>query len=90
MPRQYRVFAMSMHARALKKALNQDELLLILEFGAGLAIPTIRNMGEKLASAHPNAKLIRTNPQDAQIPKNLGYSLRMGALEGIKSLLDHP
>ena len=73
-----------------KKALNQDELLLILEIGAGVAIPTIRNMGEKLASSHPNAKLIRINPQDAQIPKNLGYSLRIGALEGIKSLLDHP
>lgn len=71
-----------------KRSLNQDELLVILEIGAGVAIPTIRNMGEKLASSHPNAKLIRLNPKDIEIPKGLGYSLQMGALEGIKALLN--
>lgn len=71
-----------------KRSLNQDELLVILEIGAGVAIPTIRDMGEKLATSHPNAKLIRINPKDTEIPKSLGYSLQMGGLEGIKALLE--
>ncbi len=62
----------------LKRAQNP----VILEMGAGLAIPSIRRAGEHLR--HP---LIRINPRDFQLPAGQkGISLPMGALEGLRAL----
>jgi len=48
---------------------HKNKKLLILELGAGTAIPTLRNMGDKLVSEH-NAKLIRINPYEFEIPQD--------------------
>lgn len=59
----------------------------VIEIGAGMAIPTAREFGERL-----NAPLIRINPIDAQVNRPGDVALQMGALEAIsaisKSLVD--
>jgi NAD-dependent SIR2 family protein deacetylase len=69
----------------LDKAKEQDYKIVILEFGAGLAVPTIRYFGENVISRY-NAKLIRINPRDFDVPDGQ-ISLSMGAKEAIQTIL---
>jgi len=72
--------------RNLAKFINSiDGKLVILEFGAGLAVPTVRNFSEIMAQ-DLNATLIRVNPRDYQAPKD-AISLQMGAKEAIDILI---
>ncbi len=59
-----------------------DGSLAIVEFGAGLAVPTVRMMGEDISSAY-KAPLIRVNPRDYEVPGDGGISLPIGAKEAI-------
>ncbi len=58
--------------------------LAIVEFGAGKAIPTIRNLSEIISKDY-NATLIRVNPRDFDTPDD-AIALQMGALEMINLL----
>ncbi len=59
--------------------------LVILEFGAGKAIPSVRKNSEKLLH-NLDAKLIRINPRDYDTPlEQIG--LPVGALEGIEKII---
>ncbi len=58
--------------------------LVIVEFGAGKAIPTIRNLSEIISKDY-NATLIRVNPRDCDTPDG-AIALQMGALEMINLL----
>ncbi len=57
----------------------------IIEFGAGKAIPTVRRMSEKLSQKY-NAPLIRVNPHDFELEEIQGISLRMSAQMAIHKL----
>lgn len=61
-----------------------DARLVVLEMGAGTAIPTIRYMGERMAVTG-RATLIRINPREAQIPPGQ-ISISAGAVEGLKGI----
>lgn len=63
---------------------HRDERLVVLELGAGTAIPTIRFMGERL-SWRNGATLIRINPREAQAPAG-AISISAGAVEGLKAI----
>ncbi|MFD2417532.1 SIR2 family NAD-dependent protein deacylase [Amycolatopsis pigmentata] len=56
----------------------------VLELGAGTAVPTVRRYAE-LASA-ANGALIRINPRDPEIRHDRGISLPYGALETLTAL----
>jgi NAD-dependent SIR2 family protein deacetylase len=57
--------------------------LVVIELGAGTAIPTIRFQSETLG--RPGATVIRVNPREAQIaPPHI--SLPCGALEGVRGI----
>ncbi|NUT92709.1 MAG: NAD-dependent protein deacetylase [Saccharothrix sp.] len=58
--------------------------LVVLEIGAGVAVPTVRRQAE-LASAASGA-LIRINPREPDVRHGRGVSLRMGALEALTAL----
>ncbi len=62
----------------------QQENLVVIELGAGTAIPTVRRMSE-LASARTGA-LIRINPREPQIRHGRGIELPMGSLEALSEL----
>jgi len=55
----------------------------IVEIGAGTAIPSVRHFGEAARGT-----LIRINPTEPGLPKGKGFGLRMGGLEGIRRLRD--
>ncbi|WP_158882389.1 SIR2 family NAD-dependent protein deacylase [Amycolatopsis anabasis] len=61
--------------------------LVVVELGAGLAVPTVRRYAE-LASAATGA-LIRINPREPEIRHNRGISLPMNALAALSALATH-
>ena len=60
----------------------------VIEIGTGTAIPTVRIEGERFVSRCPNATLIRINPREFEIGGKNEYSVPLGGLEGIKTVLD--
>lgn len=58
----------------------QDNNIVIIEVGAGKAIPTVRNMSERV-----NGHLIRINPVDAKGPEGT-ISIKLGALDAIEKI----
>ena len=57
--------------------------LVIIEMGAGTAIPTVRQQGDFQSGA-----LIRINPREPDINKSNGVSIPMGALESLQAIFD--
>ena len=72
--------------RWLEKIEYMDYKLVIIEIGAGKAVPTVRITSEKIASMY-DAKLIRINPRDYDVPSG-HISIPMGGLEGIKKITE--
>lgn len=60
--------------------------LLVLELGAGKALPTIRRLGERIAE-RPFVTLVRINP-DAKQEEDSVVALPMGALEALTAIRD--
>lgn len=58
--------------------------LVVVELGAGLAVPTIRRMSEHLGS-FPAARVIRINPREPQIAAP-HLQIPCGALEGLEGV----
>lgn len=69
----------------LQNWLDSAGKIVILEFGAGLAVPTIRFFGENIVLRY-DAKLIRVNPRDTDIPDG-EIAISLGAYEAIGLLL---
>jgi NAD-dependent SIR2 family protein deacetylase len=65
-------------------AQHQDQSLVIIEMGAGTAIPTIRYTSERLGD-RSGATLVRINPREPQVPRP-HISLPCGALEGLSGI----
>lgn len=67
---------------------NKTAFIAIIEIGAGTAIPTIRIESEKIAKQYMNAHLIRINPMDEDIDKNVkrGVGISIGGLQGLKEI----
>ena len=61
-----------------------DGRLLIVECGAGTAVPTVRQFGERL-SGLPGATLIRLNVREPDVPPGQ-IGLAMGALAGLSAI----
>jgi len=68
---------------ALREWMGRTKRLVIIEIGAGSAIPTVRYFGEAARGT-----LIRINPTEPEVPNEYGFSLRMSGLEGIRRLRD--
>lgn len=69
---------------------GSEAKLVIIEMGAGTAIPSVRGMGENAVYRCPQASLIRINPRESQLDEvspDRGVSLPMGALEAL-TLID--
>lgn len=64
---------------------SADRRMVVIELGAGTAIPTIRATSERLGWHHEQATVIRINPREPEIkPPHL--SLSCGALEGLRAI----
>ncbi len=70
----------------LEKLWDNKSKLVIIELGAGTAVPTVRSMSENLAMKF-KAPLIRINPREFQISRGVnGIELPMGALEALTKI----
>lgn len=65
---------------------NRRSNIVIIEVGAGTAIPSIRLKGEHIAKTYPNAKLIRINPRDSEVNFKNVLSIELGGLDGIEAI----
>lgn len=72
--------------RWLRELGENNQKLVILEFGAGKHVPTIRMKSERIAREY-NTKVIRINPRDYDINPSLGIGIDTGALEGLDLIL---
>ncbi len=61
-----------------------DHKIVVLEFGAGTAIPSIRSIGEFIHNKVVGATLVRVNPGESQGPKGI-VSIPKGALDTISN-----
>ncbi|WP_374661522.1 NAD-dependent deacetylase [Inhella sp.] len=59
--------------------------LLVVELGAGTAIPSVRRFGEAVV-LEGGGRLLRINPREAALPRSLGLSLPMGALAALRGI----
>ena len=71
----------------LNKVKYKNLKLVIIEIGAGKAVPTVRMFSERIGLEF-NAPLIRINPRDYEVPYDKDISIPTGGLEGIKSIVD--
>lgn len=63
---------------------NRQKPMVVIEIGAGTAIPTIRNLSERLGKSY-NATVIRINPREPFIP-GPHISLACGAVAGLNGI----
>jgi NAD-dependent SIR2 family protein deacetylase len=71
--------------QALDAWLSQVRRLVVVEIGAGTAIPTVRHFGHGLV-IHHGAQLLRLNPDDTAVARSAGIGLALGALAGLQAL----
>jgi len=67
--------------------LKPDSRLVIIEVGAGTAVPTVRKEGEKTVVAVKNGHLIRINPQDTDAPEG-SIVLPLGGKDALTRIED--
>jgi NAD-dependent SIR2 family protein deacetylase len=63
---------------------HREQSLLVIELGAGTAIPTIRFLSERIGS-RPRARVVRINPREPNISGG-HFFLSCGALEGLEGI----
>lgn len=65
--------------------LEEVQQLLIVEIGAGTAIPTLRHFGERLVDRR-GAMLARINPREADVAHARAVGIRRGALDALRAI----
>ena len=70
-----------MQRHALSEWLVRSKRVVIIELGAGLDVPTVRNYGDMLGWP-----MIRINPRDSELGSSSGVSLPMGAMDGLNAI----
>jgi NAD-dependent SIR2 family protein deacetylase len=67
---------------------QRHKRLVIVEIGAGKAVPTVRLTSERIAREF-NATLIRINPRDYDVPANIkAFSIPTGGLDGLRLIFE--
>lgn len=61
--------------------------LVVIEIGAGLAVPTVRRHAELCSAA--SGALVRINPREPEVRHGRGVSLPVGALEALTAIDAH-
>jgi len=69
----------------LHRLLRQARKPLVVELGAGVAIPSVRHFGQGVIQHH-NGRMIRINPREAQVASSRDVGLAMGALAGLAAI----
>ena len=65
---------------------NKDKKIVIIEVGAGSAVPTIRSFGDRFSQTQSDATLIRINPREYDVGDEKNIGLATGGLDGIEKI----
>ena len=77
--------------RAERQATRQQAWLarvkrpVVIELGAGTAIPSVRHFSHRVVQQH-GGRLVRINPREPQVPGARDVGIAMGALEGLRAI----
>lgn len=69
----------------LMRWLAQVERPVVIEIGAGTAVPSVRDFCHQLL-AHQGGRLVRINPREPAVTTSQGIGLPMGALDALQAL----
>lgn len=69
----------------LQRWLERSERIVVLEIGAGSAIPSVRHFSHELITQH-GARLIRINPRESAVPNRDHVALPAPALASLQAL----
>jgi NAD-dependent SIR2 family protein deacetylase len=69
----------------LQRLLSKAERPLVVELGAGTAIPSVRHFGQSVISHH-NGRMIRINPREPQVATPSDVGLAEAALAGLRAI----
>lgn len=72
-------------ARALSQWLTQIERPVVIELGAGTAVPSVRSFGHQVL-LHWRARMVRINPREWAVPHAEDVGLADGALAALQAL----
>jgi len=64
---------------------NKDKKKVVIEIGAGRAIPTIQEYGDKV-SRSTKTTLIRINPRESNVRETSAIGLALGGMDGIEKI----
>lgn len=70
---------------AMQRWLTQARQPVVIELGAGTAIPSVRGFGRRILST-PAARLIRINPRESQVGGSQAVGLPLGAVAGLRGI----
>lgn len=69
----------------LQRLLRAADRPLVVELGAGVAIPSVRHFGQAVVSRH-NGRMIRINPREPQVASPRDVGLAAGAYEALSAI----
>lgn len=69
----------------LHRLLHRAERPLVVELGAGTAIPSVRHFGQAVVTHH-NGRMIRINPREPQVSSARDVGLAANALEALTAI----
>lgn len=72
-------------AEAQRHWLAKVQNPVVIEIGAGTAIPSVRYFSEQMVQRH-SGHLIRINPREPKVSRSQEIGLAMGALDGLKAI----
>jgi NAD-dependent SIR2 family protein deacetylase len=73
--------------RRLSNWLARAERPLVIEIGAGTAVPSVRHFSQLVVAAH-GGRILRLNPREPDVAAAFGIGLAMGALAALQALAD--
>lgn len=71
--------------RLQERWLHEVSRPVVIEIGAGTAIPSVRYFSQETVHRH-GGRLIRINPADCSVPTPRDIGIRLGALEALRRL----
>jgi hypothetical protein len=75
----------AMQAARLHALIEKAQRPLVVELGAGVAIPSVRHFGQHVIQQH-GGRIIRINPREPQVASARDVGLPMGALAGLAAI----
>ena len=71
-------------AARLQAWLERVRRPVVIELGAGTAVPSVRHFSQQVV--HGGGRLVRINPREWEVPKSRDVGLAAGALEGLRAI----